>query len=46
MLKKVESAKVSIPPQLLNKDGEYIWRTDLAKTEPFWKGNIHNLLCN
>lgn len=41
MLKKIESAKVSIPPQLLLKDGEYVWRTDLEKTEQYWKGKKH-----
>ncbi len=37
-LRNVESARVSIPTQLTQVDGKYIWRTDLFKSEPFWKG--------
>jgi len=43
MLKKIESAKVSIPSQLVEKEGKYIWRTDLAKTEQFWRGWFEDL---
>eukprot|EP01125_Pyxidicula_operculata_P021336 TRINITY_DN8163_c0_g1_i1.p1 TRINITY_DN8163_c0_g1~~TRINITY_DN8163_c0_g1_i1.p1 ORF type:complete len:306 (-),score=53.67 TRINITY_DN8163_c0_g1_i1:33-830(-) len=38
-----ESACVSVPPQLVEKDGEYYWRTDLEKTAPFWKGWFENM---
>ncbi|PRP89850.1 hypothetical protein PROFUN_00192 [Planoprotostelium fungivorum] len=37
MLKKSESARVSIPSQLVPSNG-LTWRTRLEKTEPFWKG--------
>lgn len=33
-----ESARVSVPPLLLQTGNEWIWRTDLAKTRPFWEG--------
>jgi len=34
---------VSIPQQLILKDDEYIWRTDLSKTQVFWKGWFENM---
>ena len=37
-----ESAKISLPPLLAQKydgRGEWIWRTDLMKTQPFWEGS-------
>lgn len=39
MLKNIESAKISIPSQLIEKDDKYVWRTNLPATEPYWKGN-------
>jgi hypothetical protein len=33
-----ESARVSVPSLLQDTNGEYTWRTDLAKTQPFWEG--------
>jgi protein phosphatase methylesterase 1 len=34
-----ESARVSVPPLLtIQNNGDYKWRTDLAKTRPFWEG--------
>jgi len=33
-----ESARVSLPQQIIEKEGQYIWRTDLRKTQTFWKG--------
>lgn len=33
-----ESARVSVPPLLLQTGNEWTWRTDLAKTRPFWEG--------
>lgn len=41
-LKNVESARVSVPPQFvqrtINSEARYFWKVDLEKTEPFWKG--------
>ena len=34
-----ESARVSVPPLLMLDNGQWKWRTDLAKTRPFWEGN-------
>ena len=33
-----ESARVSVPPLLIQIGNEWTWRTDLAKTRPFWEG--------
>lgn len=34
-----ESARVSVPSLLIqDNNGEWKWRTDLAKTRPFWEG--------
>jgi protein phosphatase methylesterase 1 len=35
-----ESARVSVPSLLIERDGYYTWRTDLAKTRPFWEGTL------
>eukprot|EP01114_Cavostelium_apophysatum_P015035 TRINITY_DN4019_c0_g1_i1.p1 TRINITY_DN4019_c0_g1~~TRINITY_DN4019_c0_g1_i1.p1 ORF type:complete len:333 (-),score=58.35 TRINITY_DN4019_c0_g1_i1:105-1082(-) len=43
MLKNLESAKVSVPPQLVEHEGKYVWRTALEKTEVFWKGWFEGL---
>jgi protein phosphatase methylesterase 1 len=32
------SAPVSVPSLLLDENGLFTWRTDLAKTMPFWEG--------
>lgn len=32
------SARVSVPPLLVHDAGQWNWRTDLAKTRPFWEG--------
>mmetsp|Transcript_10959 Transcript_10959/g.18748 ORF Transcript_10959/g.18748 Transcript_10959/m.18748 type:complete len:474 (+) Transcript_10959:91-1512(+) len=41
-VKRVDSARVAIPPQLVIKDvsnsSEYSWRTNLEASEKFWKG--------
>jgi hypothetical protein len=37
-LKSLESAKLSIPSQLVEREGKFYWRTNLEKTEQFWKG--------
>eukprot|EP01103_Thecamoeba_quadrilineata_P014066 TRINITY_DN407_c0_g1_i1.p1 TRINITY_DN407_c0_g1~~TRINITY_DN407_c0_g1_i1.p1 ORF type:complete len:341 (-),score=66.42 TRINITY_DN407_c0_g1_i1:7-969(-) len=36
-LKNVESAKISIPSQLVKFKSEYVWRTDLVASEVYWK---------
>ena len=33
-----ESARVSVPPLLVQDIENWKWRTDLAKTRPFWEG--------
>jgi protein phosphatase methylesterase 1 len=38
-VRKRESARVSVPPLLAQDAGQWNWRTDLAKTRPFWEGN-------
>ncbi|KAI9295043.1 protein phosphatase methylesterase [Neoconidiobolus thromboides FSU 785] len=35
-LKNMDSAIVSIPPQLIEKDDKFVWRIDLADSQPFW----------
>jgi pimeloyl-ACP methyl ester carboxylesterase len=37
-LRNLESAKVSIPTQLIKKEEKYYWRTDLFKSEQYWEG--------
>jgi hypothetical protein len=44
-LKKIESARVSIPPQLIEEEDpkhsgkkRFAWKIDLRKTEKFWLG--------
>jgi protein phosphatase methylesterase 1 len=34
-----ESARVSVPGLLVEEKGEWTWRTDLAKTRPWWEGS-------
>lgn len=34
----VSQATPSVPAQPMLKSGEYVWRIDLSKTEPFWQG--------
>jgi len=38
-----EAASVSIPQQIVLKEGEYVWRTDLRKTQAFWQGWFENM---
>jgi protein phosphatase methylesterase 1 len=45
-IRNKESARVSVPGLLVMEDtgaagggGKYIWRTDRARTQPFWEGN-------
>lgn len=39
LVKNLESAKVSVPPQVKKDEetGEYIWRTDLLSSKPYWE---------
>lgn len=45
LVKNLSSAKVSVPPQVeLNEElNEYIWRTDLLASEPYWKSWFEGL---
>jgi protein phosphatase methylesterase 1 len=38
-----ESARVSVPPLLIEDNSHWQWRTDLAKTRPFWEGSLPNM---
>lgn len=38
MVKNKESACVSVPPQVKEADGHYVWKTDLQATSKFWSG--------
>jgi len=43
-IKNLESARLSIPSQLVdNKDGKWVWKTDLSASEQYWKGWFTNL---
>lgn len=46
-LRKVESARVSIPPQLVEVEHKghqkYTWKVDLKQTEKFWHDWFKNL---
>ena len=37
------SAKISIPDQLVEKDGVWVWRTNLFQTKEFWKDWYTNM---
>lgn len=37
------SAKISIPDQLIKKDGMLVWRTNLFKSQPYWEGWYKNM---
>eukprot|EP00826_Nyctotherus_ovalis_P047940 TRINITY_DN5596_c0_g1_i3.p1 TRINITY_DN5596_c0_g1~~TRINITY_DN5596_c0_g1_i3.p1 ORF type:complete len:153 (+),score=43.28 TRINITY_DN5596_c0_g1_i3:557-1015(+) len=38
IIKFLESARVSTPATLTKDKGVFKWRTDLAKTRPYWEG--------
>ncbi|CAG9333133.1 unnamed protein product [Blepharisma stoltei] len=38
VLKNVESARISIPSQLIEINGKWEWKVDLLKTRKFWEG--------
>ncbi|KAJ3280930.1 hypothetical protein HK104_000312 [Borealophlyctis nickersoniae] len=43
-VKNLESARVSVPPQLTaSEPGKYVWRTDLFASEQYWEGWFRNL---
>ncbi|KAI8854948.1 protein-tyrosine phosphatase-like protein [Chytridium lagenaria] len=45
-VKHIRNSKIApllIPPQLQKVGEKYVWRTDLAKTEPFWNEWFTNL---
>ncbi|KAI9141730.1 Alpha/Beta hydrolase protein [Paraphysoderma sedebokerense] len=47
MVRNVESARVSVPPQLkLTKNGKYTWRTNLMATKPHWEDWFTSLTAN
>jgi len=35
-VRDVKSAKVSMPAQVVEKDGKYVWRTDLMASKQYW----------
>lgn len=39
-VRNLESARVSVPAQLVyhSENGKWVWRTDLAPTEQYWRG--------
>jgi len=37
------SAGISIPSQVVERDGQFHWITDLEQTAPFWKGWFENM---
>lgn len=37
------SARISIPDQLIQKEGMLVWRTNLFKSQPFWEGWYKNM---
>ena len=40
-MRKLESARVSIPPQLVEsaeEDKKFVWKVDLKHTEKYWTG--------
>lgn len=46
VIKLVESARVSTPATLAKDKGVFKWRTDLAKTRPYWEGWFKGLSSN
>ncbi|TIB68221.1 hypothetical protein E3P77_01239 [Wallemia ichthyophaga] len=36
IIRNTESARLSVPSMVVEREGKWIWRTDLLKTEPFW----------
>jgi len=42
-LRNIESARISIPSQLVESSGKFIWKTNLFKSETYWNGWFTNL---
>ena len=38
MCKKQEAACISIPSMLVEREGQWVWRTPLLQSEPYWQG--------
>eukprot|EP00824_Muranothrix_gubernata_P004015 TRINITY_DN1516_c0_g1_i2.p1 TRINITY_DN1516_c0_g1~~TRINITY_DN1516_c0_g1_i2.p1 ORF type:complete len:391 (+),score=60.45 TRINITY_DN1516_c0_g1_i2:73-1173(+) len=36
-VRNLESARLSLPSQVVGQGGKYVWRTDLFATEPYWR---------
>jgi protein phosphatase methylesterase 1 len=43
-IKNRSSANISIPSQIIEKDGVWRWRCDLDRSRPFWQGFKNNLI--
>jgi len=37
-ISNLDSARVSVPPLLVQEGTRFLWRTELASTEPYWSG--------
>ena len=37
MIRNVASAQLSVPPMMVQKNGGFEWRTDVLRTERYWK---------
>jgi hypothetical protein len=40
MIRNRDSARVSMPSQIVRQGDRFVWRIDLSKTEPFWQGTF------
>ena len=36
-VRNLSSAKLTMPDQVVEKDGKYVWRTDLLGSKDYWK---------
>jgi len=36
-VKRLESARLTVPDLVTEKDGEYVWKTDLLASKDYWK---------
>jgi len=46
MIKNKESACVSVPPQVKEESGHFVWKMDLQSTSKFWAGWFENMSTN
>merc|ERR1719229_1198698 len=37
MIRNVASAQISVPPMMIERNGGFEWRTDVLRTERYWK---------